>query len=66
MLKFHSVGVYSGSRDLLKFWEMSANIPETVQDRYSYNEILIGNHMSYQMAPLSTTSSNLDKVTLVV
>jgi len=24
--------VHSGSRDLLKFWEMSANISETVQD----------------------------------
>ena len=33
MLKFCSMGVYLGSRDLLKVWEISANIPETVQDR---------------------------------
>ena len=26
-------GVHSGSRDLLKFWEISANVSETVQDR---------------------------------
>ena len=26
-------GVHSGSRDLLKFWEISDNISETVQDR---------------------------------
>jgi len=37
------MGVHSGSRDLLKFWEISANISETVQDRY--NGRLIGNHM---------------------
>jgi len=38
-----SMGVHSGSRDLLKFSEISANISETVQDRY--NGRLIGNHM---------------------
>jgi len=27
-------GVHSGSCDLLKFWEISANISETVQDRH--------------------------------
>ena len=27
-------GVHLGSRDLLKFWEISANISETVQDRH--------------------------------
>jgi len=26
------MGVYSGSHDVLKFWEISANISETVQD----------------------------------
>jgi len=26
--------VHLGSRDLLKFWEISANTPETVQDRH--------------------------------
>jgi len=26
-------GMYSGSRDLFKFWEISDNIRETVQDR---------------------------------
>jgi len=26
-------GMCSGSRDLFKFWEISDNIPETVQDR---------------------------------
>ena len=26
-------GVHSGSRDLLNFWKISANISETVQDR---------------------------------
>ena len=34
MLKFCSIGVHLRSRDLLKFWEMSANISETVQDRH--------------------------------
>ena len=34
MLKFCSMGVHSGSRDLLKFWEISANISETVQDKH--------------------------------
>ena len=45
-----------GSHDLLKFWEISANmnISETVQNRY------IGNHMSYQMAPTSVTLSDLE------
>jgi len=33
MLKFCSTGVHLGSRDLLEFWEISANISETVQDR---------------------------------
>jgi len=32
MLKFCGMDVYSGSRDLLKFGEISANISETVQD----------------------------------
>jgi len=27
-------GMHLGSRDLLKFWEMSANISETVQDTH--------------------------------
>ena len=27
------MGVHSWSRDLLKFWEIRANIPETVLDR---------------------------------
>jgi len=38
--------MHLGLRDLLKFWEISANISETVQDRhiYSYNGSLIGNH----------------------
>jgi len=31
--KFCSLGVYSGSYDLLKFWEISVSISETVQDR---------------------------------
>jgi len=34
MLKFCSVEVRSESRDLLKFWEISANVSETVQDRH--------------------------------
>jgi len=33
MLKFRSTEMSSGSHDLLKFWEISANISETVQDR---------------------------------
>jgi len=32
MLKFCSMGVHLGSRDLLKFGKISANISETVQD----------------------------------
>ena len=38
MLKFCSMGVHLGSRDLLKFWKISgggsATISETVQDRH--------------------------------
>ena len=34
VLKFCSMGVHLGSRDLLKFCEISANISETVQDRH--------------------------------
>jgi len=33
MLKFCSMGVHLGSRDLLKIWEISANVSEMVQDR---------------------------------
>ena len=33
MFKFCSMGVHSGSRELLKFSEISAKISETVQDR---------------------------------
>jgi len=33
MFKFRSTEMSSGSHDLLKFWEISANISETVQDR---------------------------------
>ena len=32
-VKVLQYGVHSGSRDLLKFWEISANISETVWDR---------------------------------
>ena len=28
------MGVHLGSRDLLKFWEISANISQTVQGRH--------------------------------
>jgi len=31
--------------DLVKFWQISDNVPERVQDRHSYNERLIRNHM---------------------
>jgi len=34
MLKFCSMEVHLNSRDHLKFWEISANISETVQDRH--------------------------------
>jgi len=33
MLKFCRMGVHLRSRDLLKFWEISAKISETVQNR---------------------------------
>jgi len=32
-VKVLQYGVHSGSRDLLKFWEISTNVSETVQDR---------------------------------
>jgi len=32
-VKVLQFGVHAGSRNLLKFWEISANISETVQDR---------------------------------
>jgi len=34
--KLCSMGVHSRSLDLLKLWEMSANIPEMIQDRDIY------------------------------
>jgi len=39
--------VNSVSRDLLKFWEISANVSEIVRDRgiQMHNGKLIGNHM---------------------
>ena len=38
--------VRSGSRDLLQFWEISANISEMVPDkRHTCNGRLLGNHM---------------------
>jgi len=40
------MGVHLGSRDLLKSWEISANIPETVQDRDTVTiKKIIGNRM---------------------
>ena len=33
MLKFCSIWAYAGSRDLLKFWKISANMSEMVRDR---------------------------------
>jgi len=34
-----------GSRNLLRIWQISDNISETVQDRHSYIGRLTGNHM---------------------
>ena len=46
MLKLCKYGVYSLSCDFLAFWEVSANISETVQDRDIVTvEDLTGNHM---------------------
>ena len=46
MLKVLQNRVHLRSRNLLKFWEISANISETVQDRHIVTiERLIGNHM---------------------
>jgi len=44
MIKFYIMWVNSGQCDLLKFWEISANISKIVRWRYSKNERLIGNH----------------------
>ena len=43
-VKVLQYGVHLGSRDLLKFRKISANISETVQNRHSYNGRLIANH----------------------
>ena len=47
MNKFHKMSpkwTWSGSRDVLKYWQISVNISKTVRDRYTYNGRLIGNH----------------------
>ena len=66
VLKFCSVEVHLWSRDLLQFWEMSANISETVQDNV---DILLQwktnmkSRVSDRMAPISMSYFN---VTLAV
>jgi len=35
----------SGLRDLFKYWKITDNISEMVQDTHSHNRRLIGNHM---------------------
>jgi len=60
MLKLCNMGVHLRSRDLLKFWEISVNISETMQDRHIVTmEDLTGN-VSYRMAPISMTLSDLE------
>jgi len=45
MIDYSQKWMCSGSRDLFKFWEISDNISETVQDRDSCNGRLIGNRI---------------------
>ena len=54
VLKFCSMGVHSGSRYVIKVWEITANISETVQDRnilqWKANR---KSHVSHRTAPIS-------------
>ena len=58
---FCSMGVHLRSRDLLKFWQVNANSSETVQDRHIVTvETNRKSHVSYRMAPVSMTLSDLE------
>jgi len=53
-------GMCSGSLDFFKFWEISDNISETVQDRdIVAMEDYRKSYVAYRMAPLLVTFSDL-------
>jgi len=51
------------SRDLFKFWEVSDNISETVQDR---DIVAMEDYVAYRMAPLPIPYRMTLKVTFAV
>ena len=47
-VKITADGMWSGSHDLFKFWEIIDNVYKTIQDR----DIVTMEHVSYRMAPI--------------
>ena len=58
MLKFCDMEVHLGLRDLLKFWEISANISETVQDRHIGPTLCLRKKQDTKLLPITSPNVN--------